>query len=379
MLFPFFCISVNYKNADIKDRKRFSFSNEEISVFLKKIISHSILGSVIISTCNRTEFYFSINEDLFNKNKNQILEEVEKKICEEKNESILLFKKIIQIEFEENAVKHLFSVASGLESMILGENQILGQVRQSYFFSKTEKFTDFYLNVIFHKTLTCAKRIKTQTNLSKTTESIATLTVKEIVKQNAKSILVIGSSGEMGNLIIRDLAERKNLQIFATFRKHYNIPEFSNVQKIPYENRFKYLESSDIIVSATKNPAFTIDFENAKKNIQVLKKRLFLDLAVPNDIDSKISNIQNCLVKTIDDFKKIALENNEKKIDSISLSNSIISEEIDSIKKELLFHLKIDSVKNKTKKELLSIYNQKKIASFEEFESFLLNFQKIKD
>jgi len=381
MKIPIICISINHKNTDIENRKKFAFSNEEIENFLKKILNETLNGSVIISTCNRIEFYFSF-KNLSEENQNQILKNCEEAICNEKNEDVSLFRKFSFAYFGENAIKHLFEVSSGLDSMILGENQILGQVRESYQFAKKCNFTDFYLNVIFQKALTCAKRIKTETVLSKTTESTATLSVKEIMKiENPKNVLVLGATGQIGSLIVKDLSEREGVKVFATFRKHYNLPELKNVEKIDFEKRYEYLDKADVVVSCTKSPHYTLLFEKTRDCIWTEKERLFLDLAVPNDIDPDISRLSRCNLKNIDDFRKIAKENNEKKKSGVIFANEIIKEEIDSTKKEILFHESIeffDSKKEelKNKNALQFFYELKKNATSSQMMTLLNVFQK---
>ncbi len=385
MIIPVFCIGVTHKNTDINIRKLFSFSNEEIAAFLKKLLaeeSESIAGAVIISTCNRIEWYFSLAAgfaDSFSncENKNRFLHKIEEAISRQKNVEISVFRQHSFSYFGEETIKHLFQVSGGLDSMILGENQILGQVRESYLFAKNSGFTDFYLNCIFQKALSCAKRIKTETEISKATESTATLAVKEIMKiKGQKTIMVLGSSGQTGSLIVKDLSEREKVKVFATIRKHNTLPELKNVEILPYENRYEVMDRTDVIVSCTKSPHYTLLFEKTRNALKTQKERLFLDLAVPNDIDPEIAKLSGCILKDIDSFRKIAEQNNIKKRQCVFFANEIVEEEIDSIKKEILFHNNIEffeAKKNelKNKNALNFFYQLKKNASAAEVKTLL--------
>ncbi len=380
----FLCLSINYKTSPVEVRNHFSFSNDEINSFCLEIIPEHVQGAVVVSTCNRTEFYFSVSPQKIQCSSiSDLIRNMEELICSIKHQSTSEFRKYSFRYIGDDAVKHLFVVTGGLDSMILGENQILGQIRDSYLFSKKYGFVDFNINFIFQHALKCAKRIKTETNLSRTTESIATLAVREIMKiKGYKKILIIGASGQTGSLIVKNLSERENLHVFATVRNHYTLPELGNVEKIPYESRYDCLDDCDVIVSATKSPHYVINCDEAQKHLKSDKIHLFLDLAVPNDIDPDICKISECQLQNIDCFEKIAKQHNEQKKSGTMLAEQILNEELDTTGKELFFYENRclleqhrEDLEKKTGMQL--IFNLKKVANTVEMKHLLSMCQKL--
>lgn len=376
---PVYCLSLNHRRANENIRKLFAFSDKECDLFSENLLQ-SQTGIVVVSTCNRTEWFISCANNEIKNNPDSMqnmLSELECKIATFKGEDVSLLRKYCFSYCGIDAVRHLFSVASGLESMILGENQILGQIRDSYQSAKEHGFTDFFLNVVFHKALTCAKRIKTETNLSKTTESVATLTVKELMKrENMRNILVIGASGQTGSLIVKDLSERENVHVWATMRQHYTLPDLPNVEKIPYDERYCVIDAADAVVSATKSPHYTVNASDVASVIKTKKPRLFIDLAIPPDIDKGVSSLECTELKSIDWFSAVAAEHNAQKQQGTIQAGEIIKEELDSLKKELIFHKDVQflsDLKDKLEKKnsLQFLYELRKFATADEVEMIL--------
>ena len=174
-----FCISLSYKNANENIRSNLSLTDD--------MLSETHCG-VLLNTCNRIEFY----------GVDSPYETVDKYFSS--------VKKYILIYENDGAIMHLFKVACGLDSMLLGEDEILGQVKTAYAYSLENGYTDYELNTIFQSAITCAKRIKTDTLLSKSSVSVATLVVDLCKKYQSgkKTVLVIGGSGDIGNKIIKN-------------------------------------------------------------------------------------------------------------------------------------------------------------------------------
>ena len=187
-----YCISINHKNASAEIRSRFAFSRgkrQEISAALSE---HGIKQSVIVCTCNRTELYF-IGSDI---GCTDTAAEILTKYSGEEPTSVSL---CLRSYYGEKALAHLFRVACGIDSMIIGEYEILRQVKDAYAESHENGFTDFELNTIFQSAITCAKRIKTDTALSKTPVSAATLAANKAASLGGSvNVLVIGASGKIG-------------------------------------------------------------------------------------------------------------------------------------------------------------------------------------
>lgn len=344
------CISISFKTAPEDIRNKFAFTNSEKKDFLSQL-SEFITDAkcVILGTCNRTEIYVESHNGVFS-----ILENL---LSRKTKLSISEIRKYARYYEEESAIEHIFKVTCGLDSMILGENEILSQVKQTYLESLQEKRTGYELNITFLSALSCAKKIKTQTEIAKSAISFATLTCNEIknfIQENnitSPSILLIGGSGKIGSSIIKNILNKDfNAKIYVTQRSHGNTVDFTDkVEVLDYIKRFEYLKNVDIVISATKSPHYTINYEDTLPNISS-KKMLFIDLASPYDIDREISKIQNCTLITIDYFKEIVKNNNFKKEKAVADAQDILNQELQKIFKNIIYHNALEKIQAENEK-----------------------------
>lgn len=344
------CISISFKTAPEDIRNKFAFTNSEKKDFLSQL-SEFITDAkcVILGTCNRTEIYVELHNGVFS-----ILENL---LSRKTKLSISEIRKYARYYEEESAIEHIFKVTCGLDSMILGENEILSQVKQTYLESLQEKRTGYELNITFLSALSCAKKIKTQTEIAKSAISFATLTCNEIknfIQKNnitSPSILIIGGSGKIGSSIIKNILNKDfNAKIYVTQRSHGNTVDFTDkVEVLDYIKRFEYLKNVDIVISATKSPHYTINYEDTLPNISS-KKMLFIDLASPYDIDREISKIQNCTLITIDYFKEIVKNNNLKKEKAVADAQDILNQELQKIFKNIIYHNALEKIQAENEK-----------------------------
>jgi glutamyl-tRNA reductase len=374
---PFFSLSISHKQAPIEIRKLFSFDKKEQQLFLLHACRETdVWGAVLVSTCNRTEVYFSGERTAALK--------MEQLLAGEKAADIRLLREYFRSFQGEKAVRHLFSVVSGLDSMVLGEDEILGQVRDAYNLSCEEGRTDYYINTVFQHALGCAKQIKTKTCLSKSSVSIATLSAWEAAHFQNKdmTVLLLGATGQMGSLIVKNLSGRKNLKLLAAARSRHLAESAGTAANISYEDRYRYLEEADVVISATTSPHYTLTFENCKKALKTEKPRLFLDIAVPCDIDPDIAGIKNVTLKNIDYFETLAREHNSRKKEGCEQAGDMIDAEYRETAKELLFHrftprLPALGEKLQGKNSLQLIYLLRDCADEEELKTLLQLLEKL--
>ncbi len=333
------CISVNFKTAPEKIRNKFAFTEDEKEKFIfdLKTFSNEI-KCIILATCNRTEIYVEYGNTVFSV--------LEKLLSQKTGLSISEIRKYARYYENRSAIEHLFKVTCGLESMIVGENEILSQVKQTYQEAQQKKRTGYELNTTFLSALSCAKKIKTQTEISKSSLSYATLACNEIKKfAHARNILnpkimVIGASGKIGSAIISNILNKGlNYKLYATKRIHgSSLKYISGVEIVDYLHRFEYLKDIDIVVSATNSPHYTINYDDTVKNILPDKQMLFIDLASPYDIDREIQNLTNCKLITIDYFINIVQSNNQKKEKAVEEAYDILDKELQKIYKNIIYH-----------------------------------------
>lgn len=324
------CLSINFRTADINIRKLLAFDKIQKQRIISALTSDG--GEcTVLCTCNRTEIYCSadINSAL------NIL-------SEESGIEVTGLSPHILVYYGEKAQEHLFKLACGMDSMVIGEDEILRQVKNAYEQAKEFHSAGFLTNILFQSAISCAKRVKTETNISNTPVSIATITANEAVSFNKKSrVLVIGATGNIGSSIVKNLTAHRNISVAITVRKHGGkkiIPDIADVEIIDYSERYKVIDGFDCIISATSSPHYIITKEMVLKNITDKKKRLFIDLAVPPDIEASVDGVNGIRLIGIDHFKALAKINNNIRLSCAEQAEFIIAEELDEMRKKLLFH-----------------------------------------
>ena len=363
------CISISFRSAPEETRKRFAFPAGETGIKERTAFLEKAGEAVLLSTCNRTEVY-AAGEGSFGR-----LEEL---LSEKSGMPSTEVKRLARRFVGEKACAHLYRVACGMDSMVVGEDEILGQVRAAYLFSSERGFCGYELNTVFQGALACAKKIKTETLLSKTSVSVATLACAEIFRfaklrgkaaalpggsgkaadgetgpserkkagekadQRALEVLLIGGSGKMGGSVLKNLLGREGIHIYATRRSHgLGEREGGRLSIVDYRDRCRFLERADVIVSATESPHYTLTAGETEKYLKCSgpeKPRLFIDMAVPADIDRQIASLPGCRVLGMDDFERLAEENNRKKQQAVLDAETLLTEELEELYKTLLFH-----------------------------------------
>lgn len=368
-----YCISVSHKSADVEIRKKLAFTEGKITQISDRLIECGVvLECVILCTCNRAELYYCGNESA----KADIIHILSQAADIEEE---LLSKHILYFS-GDNAVYHLFKVASGIESIVIGEDEILGQTKQAYMIAKENNSVSYELNMIFQAAIACAKKVKTDTRLSKTSVSVATLAAAEAARcGESVNVLVIGASGKIGTSVLKNLASYKNVSVKAALRKYSARADMYNdlnIEAVDYAERYQHILNADCVISATGSPHYTVTLYDLKHTVADGRNRLFIDLAVPPDIDPAIGGLSWARLINIDYFKELARVNNEIKLSSVDEAEQIIHSEIDQLKKDMLFHdflPLMDSVKEKIADKPFEelVYKMKAETDSRSFEQFI--------
>lgn len=335
------CISISFRSAPEEIRKRFAFPAGEAGTGEREAFLEKAGKAVLLSTCNRTEVYAAGTGSL---------ERLEELLAEKSGMEVTQVRRIARRFSGEKACAHLYRVACGMDSMVVGEDEILGQVRSAYLFSAERGRCGYELNAVFQGSLACAKKIKKETMISKSSVSVATLACAEIFrfeKQHKETeegklqVLLIGGSGRMGGSVLKNLLGREGIHVYATRRSHgLGERESSRLSVVDYRDRYRYLEQADVIVSATESPHYTLTAEEAGESLRrgQKKKRLFIDIAVPADLDRQIASLPGCRLIGMDDFERLAQENNRKKQQAVLDAGELLEEALEELYKSLLFH-----------------------------------------
>jgi glutamyl-tRNA reductase len=324
-----FITGVNYKTTPLEIREKLSFTIEEQRSMLKEIFQLDGADEcILVSTCNRTEVYIYSNTSDFNN------ETIEKLLCEAKGLEIDGFKKHFYFYEGTKAIRHIFKVTSGLDSMVLGEDQILGQVKAACELALESETTGSVLNTLFREAVTSAKKVKTLTGISKNSLSIASLSVKLLDDFFGKNLinkcaLIIGT-GKIGTLTLKNMISQGVGKIYLTNRTLGNAEDLSKtnscVHVVDYKDRYSVIDECDIVISSTSSPDYTITRDILEKSLVNDRQRVFIDLAVPRDIESSIKEISTIEYFNMDELQLAVDQNIDKRLQEAARAEEIIDE-----------------------------------------------------
>jgi glutamyl-tRNA reductase len=305
-------IGLNYKTAPVEIRERLTFTDTDLVDAIKKLnTKKSILENVILSTCNRTEIYAVV--DQLHTGRYYIKEFLSEWFGIEQTEiSPYLF-----VYEDDGAVDHLFNVTCGLNSMVLGETQILGQIRTSFMLAQQEGTTGTVFNHLFKQAITISKRGHSETDIGANAVSTSYAAVelaKKIFGSLAGKHVLIFGAGKMGELAAQNLhgnGVKKVTVINRTFEKAQDLASRFNGEARTVAELEKSLAEADILISSTGAKDFVI---SKATMVSVEKKRkgkpLFMvDIAVPRDLDPRIAELENIFLYDIDDLEGIVQAN----------------------------------------------------------------------
>lgn len=328
-----FCISINHKNTPADVRDRFAFTTKGQRQFTERLKAE-VGGCVVLSTCNRMEIYFT---DKY--------EQVEKLLANDREVPVGLIRRYSMNYEGFQCMLHLCRVACGMDSMVLGEVEIIHQVKSAYLMAKELGACDGELNIAFQGALAAAKMVATESDTTRLPVSVGTLSAKEAVNfiRNGGHILVVGATGKIGSIVVKDIADlAPDIEIIGTSRSHYSADEiFGRHQQIRIEDysiRYELAAWADVIISATASPHYIfVRDELAEAVKKQPKRRLFLDLAMPKDIDPSVSDMDGCVLRDIDYIRTLSRENNENRAKTITEMEPWLISQVDEIMKSIAF------------------------------------------
>lgn len=324
-------LGLNHKTAPVALRECLAFSDDEMDIALEQLNDHPLIEeSILFSTCNRIELLMAVRQT----------EEAEKTA----KQFISDFKKIPESQFEsslykfrgDEAVRHTFRVASSLDSMIVGEPQILGQMKTSYRMAAEKKSSGVILNRLLHRTFFVAKRVRSETGIGDHAVSISYAAI-ELAKKifgslERKKALLIGA-GEMAELAVEHLIRNRSTDILVanrTFERAVELSQKFNGSAVKFEEIPACINNVDIIISSTGSPNYVINRDQIKKAMKLRRNRpiFFIDIAVPRDIDPDINRLANAYVYDIDDLKGVVEDNIEDRNQEAIKAERIIDEAV---------------------------------------------------
>lgn len=339
-------IGINHNTASVELREKVAFSPEKLTEALKQLKANpDISGSVVVSTCNRTEIYC----DATIADKKQLVDWLaafHQVPMEELATSLYLYE-------DQQAVRHLMRVACGLDSLILGEPQILGQVKQAYFSGRAHQTVDGLTEKWFQKIFSVAKRVRTETEIGGNAVSVAyaacTL-ARQIFETLEDSTVLLVGAGETTELVARHLADsgcKKMIVANRTRERALELASQFGAEVISLPEIPEHMHKADIVISSTASPLPIIGKGMVETALKARRRQpiLLIDIAIPRDVETQVSELNDAYLYTVDDLQSIVQQNLEqRKVEAVQ-AEAIIDEESDAFMNWLRSLRAVDSIR----------------------------------
>ena len=324
-------VGVNHKTTPVEIREKLAFTKGKIEESVDRLFNFpDIIEHTILSTCNRVEIYARANCQ------DSAIKAIKQFICD--------FHEVSPVELEdhfysyrnEEAVEHLFRVSSSLDSMILGEAQILGQVKDAYSLAKDLRSTGLVLNQLFEKAFSIAKKVREETGIAERSVSISSAAVELAQKifddLENRTVMLVGT-GEMAELAAKHLISYGVKTVYVTSRTYdraANLARTLNGSALDFEAFKNELHRADIVITSTSAPNFIIKKEMVEKAIHERKNKpiFFIDIAVPRDIEPDVNDLENIYLYDIDDLHVVVSANMKEREKEADNAMNFISQEV---------------------------------------------------
>ncbi len=354
-------IGLSHHSAPVELRERFAFAETKIPDALKSLRGSGIADeAVILSTCNRVEIYAATSLEparAFAELKNYLARWGETTgepdnfgVVELRPPKAVLDNELYMLA-EPQSLHHLFKVACGLDSMVLGETEILGQLKKAYELALQHKHTGTRLNKAFQRAFHVAKHIRTETNIQRGSVSVASVAVELAEKifssLNDREVLVIGA-GETSEKTARALLSRGARSIIVANRSHDRAVALANElggRAVHFDDWAGEFEKIDIAISSTSAPHHILDRARLEPLMKARRQRplLLIDIAVPRDIDPAVNFLENVYLYNIDDLQAIADDYLKQRKEEIARCEAIIGEKVKALLDAKHFQPRMDT------------------------------------
>ncbi len=325
-------IGLNYRTAPLELREKLSLTKKQQQEILERIkLSPKVEGAIVLSTCNRTELYLEVENSADNKIAFEIFNLIS-------NLSVETLKNYIYIYNEIEAITHLYRVASGIDSLVIGEVQILGQVKRAFYRSRDLGLIDSYLYKIFTDAFRVAKQVRTETKISYGATSISYVAV-ELTKKifgslSGETVLILGA-GKMSELALKSLVDNGVTGVMVANRTYSRGEELANkfcAKVVRWNQLDEWVNKVDIIIASTAAPHYVLHYNLVKQVMDTKRGPLFLiDIALPRDIDPRVAKIPGVHLYDIDDLEEVVEDNLAKRKEELKKVEAIIKNEIASL------------------------------------------------
>jgi glutamyl-tRNA reductase len=323
-------LGINHKTAPVSLRERVTFSPETLNQALSSLLQQPLVQSgVVLSTCNRTELYLSVEQQ------ENLQEQLVKWLCDYHHLSEDEVRKSLYWHHDNEAVSHLMRVASGLDSLVLGEPQILGQVKKAFAESQNGQAVSGELERLFQKSFSVAKRVRTETDIGASAVSVAfaacTLARQIFESLSDVNVLLVGA-GETIELVARHLHQHNVRHMMIANRTRERAQSLAtevNAEVISLQDIDSRLAEADIIISSTASPLPIIGKGMVERALKARRNQpmLMVDIAVPRDIEPEVGKLANAYLYSVDDLHSIIQNNLAQRKAAAIQAETIVEQE----------------------------------------------------
>ena len=319
-------IGVSHENLSLLERENFMRTRPKY--IIEKLYTDKKVDAYInLSTCLRTEFYIELNSNIN-------AEEIKKLFSVD-----MIIKKGIE------AIEYLFKVSCGFYSVIKGEDQILAQVKGAYSEALENEHSSKFLNIIFNKAVELGKKFRTKSMIAHNALSLEAIALKFIKSKfpniEDKNIFILGI-GELAQDILTLLTKEELKNIYITNRTYHKAEQikkkFDIVNIVDYREKYKEMIEADVIISATSAPHIVVEYDKFVPKMKEDKDYLFIDLAVPRDVDERLTNFKNIEIYNLDDIWEVYHQNSMNRDKLLEDYSYLIDEQVEKLIKTLSYY-----------------------------------------
>src|SRR5712692_8329439 len=322
-------VGLSHKTAPVEVRERLAFSSDGVRNALTALTGrHEVQEAIILSTCNRVEVVAQSSGD----------DTIREFLCDFHQIPHDSVSKHLYSFRNADAIRHVFRVTSSLDSMVIGEPQILGQVKEAYRIATDAGTVGMHLNALMNRAFAVAKKIRTETGISQSAVSVSYAAV-ELARKifgdlSGKTVMIIGAS-KMGELAAKHLKRVGVSSVLVTNRTFERAVELAKVFEgaaIPFEHFVDHMVGADIVITSTGAPHFIIGKNLAEQVLHRRKNKpmFFIDIAVPRDIDPAVNEIDNAFLYDIDDLQQVIDGNLKERLKEAMRAEEIVDHEVEA-------------------------------------------------
>ncbi|MFW6369607.1 MAG: glutamyl-tRNA reductase [Bacteroidota bacterium] len=329
-------LGVNHQTADIRVRELFSFSEHtstQLIEALKECADH-FQETFVLSTCNRTEIYFRFQGICKSGSMAIIFQSIQKVL----DINIEHYKQYFYLKLEDDAYRHLFTVASGLDSLAIGEYQIVNQLKDAFALAKKQKAVGKYFTRLYNKALEVSKVVRNKTGISQGATSISYVAVENCMQMfgnlKDKKILLLGL-GQTGELVLKKFLKKNAQHVFIanrTLGRAIKKAEYYNGSYLPFDEAIQAVGQFDIVVASTSAGKIILSEADVKQALELTKRNtpsVFIDLSVPRNIDCNIAQLPNVTLMNIDDLEATLNTNMQERAQMVHVAEEYIEKGLD--------------------------------------------------